>query len=226
MININGIYIYIFNSIETEMSSKSVIKPFSLIVAMHLPTRGIGFEGQIPWKIPGDQKFFQYITTMRDIVNVMKKPQAKNAIIMGRLTWKSIGSKPLPNRLNVIVSQTENYEGINTRTFKSLKDALENLSLDEEVDEIIVIGGSRMYEEAMTYEECNTLYITELSSIKVDPDNLINFDVKFPPIPSDYEKEVTGPSLTCNDDYFYRFNILKRKITNVCTDRNVIVNSN
>src|SRR5690606_17216161 len=116
--------------IQLRTKKKMSIKPFSLVVAMHVPTRGIGFKGQIPWKIPEDQKFFQHITTMRNTINVINKPQAKNAIIMGRLTWKSIGSKPLPNRLNVIVSQTENYEGTNTRTFKSLKDALKQLSAD------------------------------------------------------------------------------------------------
>ena len=54
--------------------------------------QGIGFEGQMPWpRLSGDMKWFKECTT-------------DNIIIMGSTTWKSLG-KPLPNRINVVISR-------------------------------------------------------------------------------------------------------------------------
>ncbi len=68
----------------------------SLIVA-HSSNRVIGIDGQLPWHIPDDLKYFKAIT--------IGKP-----IIMGRKTFDSIG-KPLPGRLNIII--TKNTDLIN-----------------------------------------------------------------------------------------------------------------
>ena len=66
---------------------------FKIIVAA---TRnfGIGYKNKLPWHIPEDLKHFSKTTI----------GNGNNAIIMGRNTWESIGSKPLPKRHNVIVS--------------------------------------------------------------------------------------------------------------------------
>ncbi|WPZ20958.1 dihydrofolate reductase [Sulfitobacter faviae] len=69
----------------------------SLIVA-RARNGAIGKDGDIPWSLPEDLKFFQRETT-------------GGAIIMGRRTWESLPFKPLKNRLNCVVSSSE-VEGV------------------------------------------------------------------------------------------------------------------
>lgn len=59
----------------------------------------IGRNGEIPWKIKGEQNFFKELTT-------------GNIVVMGRKSYEEIGH-PLPNRQNIIVSKTMKYEGEN-----------------------------------------------------------------------------------------------------------------
>jgi hypothetical protein len=76
-------------------------KPIIAIVAC---TRdgGIGKEGTLPWKLPGDMAYFKRVTLDTEDV-----PGARNAVIMGRKTWESIPNsfRPLPGRLNVVLSR-------------------------------------------------------------------------------------------------------------------------
>ena len=81
----------------------------------------------------------------------------QNAIVMGRKTWESIGKKPLPGRVNIVLSSdtsTENEDALgideekNTLLLNSLDSAIEYCEGNEFVNEIFVIGGARIYEEA------------------------------------------------------------------------------
>ena len=72
--------------------------PYDIIVARSL-NYGIGKKGSIPWKIPSDMKMFKKITT---------SGKSGNTVIMGRKTFESMNSKPLPNRTNIIISQSLN----------------------------------------------------------------------------------------------------------------------
>jgi dihydrofolate reductase len=70
---------------------------------------GIGLNGKLPWRLKEDMKLFKTITT------TIQNPNDKgklNAVIMGRKTWESIPMKfrPLPNRINIILSRTMNKE--------------------------------------------------------------------------------------------------------------------
>jgi dihydrofolate reductase len=71
--------------------------------------QGIGFEGSMPW--PHLSKDLQWF----------KKLTSNQIVIMGSTTWKSLGCKPLPNRINVVLSRTHNYsgQGAADHTFKS-----------------------------------------------------------------------------------------------------------
>ena len=86
---------------------------FKIIVAA-TKKFGIGFKNKLPWRVPEDLKHFSKTTIGK----------GNNAIIMGRNTWESIGSKPLPKRHNIIVSSTiEKPEYENVAVFKNPKDA-------------------------------------------------------------------------------------------------------
>jgi dihydrofolate reductase len=69
------------------------------IVVAATPTGGIGINGQLPWTIPADLKYFKRVTSEA-------APGKQNAVIMGRKTWASIPAKfrPLSDRLNVVLS--------------------------------------------------------------------------------------------------------------------------
>lgn len=60
---------------------------------------GIGLHGRIPWRLSSDMKLFRQVTT---------GDSNKNVVIMGRKTWHSLPTsvRPLPNRLNIVVSQS------------------------------------------------------------------------------------------------------------------------
>ena len=102
----------------------------------------IGKNGEIPWKIKGEQKQFKELTT-------------GNVVIMGRKSFEEIGG-PLPNRKNIIVSRNENFTGKNLCTASSLQEALD-LAKGEKV---YVAGGCGLYEEAIPLVD--VMYITEV----------------------------------------------------------------
>ena len=115
----------------------------ALIVA-HARNRVIGRNGRLPWNIPGEQHRFRDLTM-------------GNAIIMGRVTYEEIG-RPLPGRMNIVVSRTRRYEGENLCTAASLAEAIA-LAGDRHA---FVSGGARLFAEALPLVD--TMYITEIDA--------------------------------------------------------------
>lgn len=145
------------------------MKTFSIIVAS-TTSGGIGKNNQLPWHLKSDLKRFQKITT--------SAPNGKkNAVIMGRKTWESLPNKPLPNRLNMIVSSTITGNDICpdkdimvSNTFQGALDELQSL---QNIHRIFVIGGSKIYEEAFTHPQCNIIYVTHIMNQDIECDTFI-----------------------------------------------------
>lgn len=136
----------------------------ALIVA-YSNNQVIGKDGTMPWKIEGELRRYRELTT-------------GNVVIMGRRTYEAVGSNPLPNRLNIIVSNTQTYEGENCLTARSLQEAIELAGNRD----IYISGGSRIYEESLPLVD--KMYITE-----VDCD--IEGDTFFPVFDESlFEKEI------------------------------------
>ncbi|MCM1008182.1 MAG: dihydrofolate reductase [Ruminococcus flavefaciens] len=112
----------------------------------------IGSCGRIPWNIPEDMEYFRKVT-MGGIV------------IMGRKTHEEIG-RPLPERFNIIVSQSKNFSGDNLRTVRSLEEAIslgEQYASEKEIPpRIFLCGGQRIYSQGMKYSQ--RLYLTEIDA--------------------------------------------------------------
>ena len=110
----------------------------------------IGANGSIPWDIPEDRAYFRKLTM-------------GGAVIMGRTTFESIG-RPLPGRLNIVVSGSCEYRGVMLRTAKSLAAASamaeRGLKRRGMRGDIFLCGGSSIYREGL--ETADRLYITEL----------------------------------------------------------------
>jgi dihydrofolate reductase len=131
---------------------------FSIIVAC-TNTGGIGKDNTIPWYIPEDLKHFKKVTT--DCPKGLM-----NAVVMGRNTWESLPRKPLPSRINIIVSsQLQNShfdDNDNTYVVQSVDDALQLVTSISNVHETFIIGGSRLYKEALDHPQCYKAYITHV----------------------------------------------------------------
>lgn len=135
--------------------------PVAMIAAMSR-NRVIGVDGQLPWYLPEDLKFFKRMT------------QAK-PVVMGRKTFASIG-KPLPNRLNIVVTRDTAFTHPGVRVCHSLPDALalaEHHATIDAAEEVMVMGGGELYTQAMPYAQ--RLYITEV-------DAEVQGDTRFPGI--------------------------------------------
>lgn len=114
----------------------------SAIVAM-AENRVIGINNQLPWKLPADLKHFKNITT-------------GHPILMGRKTYESIG-RPLPNRMNIIMTRDRHYQANGCHVVTGIDEALQ-LAAHENKNEIFVIGGAEVYKQLLP--QIDRLYLT------------------------------------------------------------------
>jgi dihydrofolate reductase len=105
-------------------------KTVTLIAAMG-SNRAIGLDGRMPWHLPAELKHFKQATMGKTIV-------------MGRKTWQAIG-RPLPGRQNVVISRNPAYLARGVDLVGSLDEAIEV----SQSDEVMIIGGGQLYEQAL-----------------------------------------------------------------------------
>ena len=110
------------------------------IVAM-TRDRVIGTDNRIPWRLPGEQKWFKELT--------MGHP-----ILMGRKTFESIG-RPLPGRRNLVVTRTGIFAGV--EVIHELNE-FDPRPYEADGREIFVIGGAEVYKALL--DRCETIYVT------------------------------------------------------------------
>lgn len=92
----------------------------------------IGRDGKLPWHYSADLKFFKETTT-------------GNVVVMGSNTWRSIG-RPLPNRLNIVLSRSGNVE--TPRSVLKLSSKTEVVELAKYLDrDVYIIGGANTYQD-------------------------------------------------------------------------------
>ncbi len=117
----------------------------SLIAAVD-SNMGIGLNGIMPWGyIKEDMAFF-------------KKTTLNYPVVMGRVTFESLNSKPLPNRKNIIISNTiTTTEDVCTE--KSLEDVIKELLIKKE-KQVFIIGGESIYNKAIYYADI--VYLTHI----------------------------------------------------------------
>ncbi|WP_421230106.1 type 3 dihydrofolate reductase [Aeromonas jandaei] len=116
----------------------------SMIAAM-AHDRVIGKDNQMPWHMPADLAHFKRVT--------LGKP-----VLMGRKTFESIG-RPLPGRRNLVISRNPDYQADGIEVVGSVEAALALLA-DNEVAEVMVIGGGHLYAELLPRADC--LYLTRI----------------------------------------------------------------
>ncbi|MFC0632748.1 dihydrofolate reductase [Brevundimonas balnearis] len=154
----------------------------------------IGRDGDLPWRLRSDLQRFKAIT--------IGKP-----CVMGRATWRSLPLKPLPGRLNVVLTRDESFEAKGALVVHTLADALEiarEQAREDGVDEVCVIGGAQIFET--TLPKTKRLYITEVDAA---PDG----DVTFPPFDEGDFVEVSSEAHPAGekDDHAFTFRVLERR---------------
>lgn len=115
----------------------------SFIVAMD-ENRLIGRDGQLPWRLPDDMRWFREHT--------VGKP-----CIMGRKTYESLPDRfrPLPDRPNIVVTRNMAYAAPGATVVHSLAEAL---AIAGDAPEIIIVGGGEIFAELLP--QADRLYLT------------------------------------------------------------------
>lgn len=165
--------------------------PLSLIAAL-AQNRVIGVDNSMPWHLPGDFKFFKATT--------LGKP-----IIMGRKTWDSLG-RPLPGRLNIVVSRQTGLVLEGAEVYPSLDAALvraEEWALEQGASELMLIGGAQLYAQGL--EQADRLYLTRVA---LNPEG----DAWFPEFDEQQWKRVSEvPNPPEGDKPAYSFEVWERR---------------
>lgn len=134
-----------------------------IIVAMTMEG-GIGKDGGIPWRIPGDMQFFKRETQLAPIDKV-------NVVIMGKNTWDSLNRKPLPNRFNIVVSKTlfdEEKKNATVAACVKIVPTFEHAiqfvqeQMEDECFAVYAIGGARIYLAALQHPMFTECIVTQI----------------------------------------------------------------
>lgn len=139
----------------------------SLIVAVS-ENNAIGKHNNLPWHLPEDLKFF-------------KRTTIGKAVLMGRKTYESLG-RPLPGRLNIVLTRNKDMavpEGV--LLYDDLGAAIERLQ-KENAEEAFIIGGGKVFAEAMPFVD--RMYLTRVHT------NIHDADAFFPAIDHTHWKQV------------------------------------
>ena len=141
---------------------------FAIIAAMD-ENRGIGKNNALPWHLSADLKHFASAT--------------KGAIvIMGRKTWESLPEnfRPLKDRLNIVVSRSEQSLPDGVLLAHSLDEALRLAEEHAPDRKAFVIGGATLYAEAIRHPACKELFLTHIQGT-------FDCDTFFPDYKSDFK---------------------------------------
>ncbi len=107
---------------------------------------GIGKENKLLVHLPGDLKYFKEKTTGK-------------VVVMGRKTLESMpNSKPLPNRINIVITRDTGFEAPCTivHSFEELEEELKKYDSEE----IFIIGGAQVYRDMLNL--CDTVFVTRI----------------------------------------------------------------
>ena len=128
---------------------------------------GIGLRGGLPWHNPRDLAFF-------------KRTTENQVVIMGRKTWESLPKKPLPNRINYVISGAfggyfKDDMCLDTFWIDNPIDALWKADRDYHGKEIFIIGGHQLYKSAIQLGVVDTVILSHIHGI-------FDVDTYFPPL--------------------------------------------
>lgn len=109
---------------------------------------GIGYDNALPW--PHNKRDMQWF----------RNCTSGHVVVMGRKTWESFGSKPLPNRINVVLTNRDIEGEADLVAFGDVEDVINNLKEKYPDLHIFIIGGANLYHQALPF--CDKVYVTRI----------------------------------------------------------------
>jgi dihydrofolate reductase len=154
----------------------------------------IGREGSLPWRLKSDMALFRALT--------LGKP-----VIMGRRTWQSLPRRPLPGRLNIVLSRDGSFAPAGALVCEDFYEAVQigrEHAAEDGAEEVCVIGGAALF--ALALPRAGRIYLSEVEA-------QVTGDVFFPPFDESGWNEVrrevheAGP----DDEFPFVFRMLERR---------------
>jgi dihydrofolate reductase len=156
----------------------------AIVVAMD--ERGaIGGGGALPWRLPDDLRRFKALT--------LGKP-----VIMGRRTWDSIGARPLPGRVNVVITRRDGFVAPGATVAGSLESAI---AAAGDVPELSVIGGADIY--GLALPGTDVLHLTRVHTVVADADTF------FPAFDDAEWREVSREDRAADERHAHAFSFVE-----------------
>ncbi|PWJ83979.1 dihydrofolate reductase [Pseudaminobacter salicylatoxidans] len=155
----------------------------------------IGRDGGLPWRLSTDLKRFK--------ADTMGKP-----IVMGRKTWESFPRRPLPGRLNIVVTRDKAYRAEGAEVVGSLEDAITLATTRArcmpDVEEICVVGGAEIYRQVLPMTD--RLHVTHVLAT-------VDGDTFFPDIDPDVWQVVSALDVPAGekDSHATRYTVYERR---------------
>ncbi len=156
----------------------------TLIAAM-AKNRVIGKDNDLIWHFPEDLKHFKRLTS-------------GHHVIMGRKTFESVG-RPLPNRVNIVISRQEDYQAEGCKVAQSLEEAIAMVVDD---DQPFIVGGAEIYKQSLSH--ANTI---ELTLIDAEYEG----DTYFPEFDTSIWKLARGEKKEADDKHAHPYEFLTYK---------------
>jgi dihydrofolate reductase len=160
------------------------------IIAAIAANRGIGKDNDLLWNLPDDMAFFKNTTR-------------EKVVIMGRKNWESIPHKyrPLPNRVNIVISRNGDYQAEEAEVVTSLVQALQ-VAEELKSNDTFIIGGGMIYQAALDLDVVDDMYITHV-------DWSLDADVFFPEVDFSKWKAEELSTHKADDRHAYSFRIVR-----------------
>jgi dihydrofolate reductase len=154
----------------------------------------IGRAGALPWRLKTDLAMFKAVT--------LGKP-----VIMGRRTWESLPKRPLPGRVNIVLSRDGRFAppgAVVCETFAEAVGIGRDQAREDGAEEVCVIGGAAIF--ALALPRVQRVYLTE---VEASPEG----DVFLPPVEEADWREVRRESHAAgpDDEYPFVFRVLERR---------------
>lgn len=148
----------------------------------------LGKDNELLYHIKSDLQNFKRITL-------------DSVIIMGRNTYESLPKKPLPHRINIVITTDTNYKADGCIVVHSIEECIELCEREYNTFDCYVIGGGKIYNEFIERDLIDTMYITEVSDTQEG-------DSFFPNVLMDekwriFYRSDTQYDRTCNLKHFF-----------------------
>jgi len=157
------------------------------LIAAHAQNYVIGKNNDLPWHLPDDMKYFMQTTK-------------GHHCIMGRKNYDSIPEKfkPLPNRVNIVVTRQKDFWAPGCVVVNSIEHALDIARSNGE-QEVFIIGGADIYKLGLAFAD--KLYLTEIQST-------ITGDTHFPEFNKNDWKETSRTHHAADERHAYAFDFV------------------